>query len=88
MKRKFLFLLILAVIAVGVSSFIIGTSFAKWECPVCLDMIKDGELEISNCGHFYCKPCLDTIKDKAQTEHLEKWECAVCRRKHKVSGED
>ena len=35
MKRKFLFLLILAVIAVGVSSFIIGTSFAKWECPVC-----------------------------------------------------
>ena len=60
----------------------------KWECPVCLDMIKDGELEISNCGHFYCKPCLDTIKDKARTEHLEKWECAVCRRKHKVSGED
>jgi hypothetical protein len=60
----------------------------KWECPICLDMIDDGHLAISNCGHFYCDGCLDTLKSRARTADPTpnaKWECAVCRRKHKCS---
>ena len=31
----------------------------KWECPICLEMIEEAELEITNCGHFYCRGCLN-----------------------------
>jgi rubrerythrin len=54
----------------------------KWECPICLDFIPDGSLEITNCGHFYCKPCLAGVKKMATDAHKDKWECAVCRKKH------
>lgn len=64
----------------------------KWDCPICSDMIPDGGLEISNCGHFYCKPCLVSLKafwaTKPESESKGKWECGVCRRKHKLSGDD
>jgi len=63
----------------------------KWDCPICMDMIPDGELEISNCGHFYCKPCLTALKAHARTADPSpnaKWQCGVCRRKHKLSGEE
>jgi len=64
----------------------------KWDCPICADMIPDGELDITNCGHFYCKPCLAQVKAhwaaKDVSESHGKWECSVCRRKHKLSGED
>ena len=40
------------------------------ECPICLDVIKIGELKISGCGHKYCDACFPKI-DK----------CAICRRK-------
>jgi len=55
----------------------------KWECPVCLEMIEDGELEITNCGHYYCKGCLATMiqQYKRAHPHEDKWKCAVCRRK-------
>lgn len=54
----------------------------KWECPICLDFIPDGNLEITNCGHFYCKGCLTQLKTKAQTDRKDKWECGICRKKH------
>ena len=54
----------------------------KWECPVCLDMIEDGDLDITNCGHYYCKPCLAQLKQTQKDAGKDKWECAVCRRKH------
>jgi hypothetical protein len=59
----------------------------KWECPICLDFIPDGTLEITNCGHFYCKGCLDQLKASARREGKDKWECGVCRRKHAFSEE-
>jgi len=65
----------------------------KWECPICLDMIEDGQLEITNCGHYYCKPCLAqhiahqaTQMERGQPK--KKWECATCRRKHSFREED
>jgi len=60
----------------------------KWECPCCLDMIDDGDLEITNCGHFYCKGCLTTLKQTQKTAGKEKWECAVCRRKHNYKEDE
>jgi len=54
----------------------------KWTCPICLDFIPDGSLEITNCGHFYCKPCLEGVKRTAKEQHKDKWDCSVCRKKH------
>jgi len=42
----------------------------KIECPVCLDIIGEGKLKISNCGHNYCSDCFVKL-DK----------CAICRKK-------
>ena len=41
----------------------------KLECPICLDIIEEGKLKITGCGHKYCEDCLSQI-DK----------CAICRR--------
>jgi hypothetical protein len=59
----------------------------QWECPICKDMITAGELEITNCGHFYCKPCLEGHKAYQHSQAKPKWECAVCRRKHGYGAE-
>jgi late competence protein required for DNA uptake (superfamily II DNA/RNA helicase) len=50
-----------------------------WECPICMDIIEKEKLEITPCGHFYCKPCLDQLKSTADAK------CAMCRRKFKQS---
>ena len=39
------------------------------ECPVCLDVIEAEQLEITNCGHCYCKQCKSRLD-----------QCAICRR--------
>lgn len=54
----------------------------KWECPVCLEMIEEGQLEITNCGHYYCKECLITLQSTAKADNESKWKCATCRKKH------
>ncbi len=54
----------------------------RWECPICLGMIEEGDLEITNCGHYYCKGCLTGLQAAARTAHKPKWDCAVCRRQH------
>lgn len=45
-----------------------------YECPICIDMIQSGQLDITNCGHKYCKTCLD------QLLHQQSPKCAVCRK--------
>ena len=52
----------------------------KWECPICLGMIPDKELEITNCGHYLCKGCLEAVKDSTALSET-KWSCPICRRK-------
>jgi rubrerythrin len=54
----------------------------KWECPICMDFIPDGEVEITNCGHFFCKDCLKNLKQVSKNNHEDKWSCPVCRKKH------
>jgi hypothetical protein len=59
----------------------------KWECPVCMDMIEDEQLEITNCGHYYCKPCLQSWKNAEKARGEDKWKCGVCNRKHGFGAE-
>lgn len=54
----------------------------KWECPVCLDMIATDCLSVTNCGHYYCKTCLENLKQFSKRQSKPKWECATCRKKH------
>jgi hypothetical protein len=55
----------------------------KWECPVCMDMIEDTELIITNCGHYYCKTCLESWKKTCKDRGEAKWKCGMCNRTHK-----
>ena len=60
----------------------------KWECPICLDTIEDNDLEITSCGHFYCKACLLQHVESEKGRGKPKWECCVCRRKHGYKADD
>ena len=60
----------------------------KWECPICLEFIPDGSVEVTNCGHFYCKPCLTQLKQTSRQQGEDKWSCAVCRKKHTHGAEE
>ena len=57
----------------------------KWECPVCMDMIDDAQLEITNCGHYYCKECLNAWKETCKNQGSDKWKCGMCNRQHKFN---
>ena len=46
----------------------------KIDCPICLEVIVPGTLEITKCGHKYCKTCLKSVKETSK-------KCAICRRK-------
>ena len=46
----------------------------QYECPICLEMIGSGQLDITNCGHKYCKGCLATLLAQAEPK------CACCRK--------
>ena len=43
------------------------------DCPVCLEVIQTGELDITRCGHKYCKECCQKLKDTTK-------QCAICRK--------
>lgn len=60
----------------------------KWECPVCLDMIDNKDLEITNCGHFYCKGCLGSWKKTCKDRGDAKWKCGVCNRGHGYGSDE
>jgi hypothetical protein len=47
----------------------------KIECPICLAVIEPEDMEITKCGHKYCKTCLDRLKQTPQKK------CALCRTK-------
>ena len=49
----------------------------QWECPVCMDMIKPDTLDITNCGHYFCKGCLAQLKSSTLGTHCK---CPICRR--------
>ena len=49
----------------------------SWDCPICMEMIQPDNLDITNCGHFFCKPCLTSLVGRTG----EECKCPVCRRK-------
>lgn len=44
-----------------------------YTCPVCLEFVNKETIQITYCGHIYCKPCLDHIKTNMK-------KCAICRK--------
>ena len=48
----------------------------KIECPICYEIINIDDLQLSNCGHKFCKTCYDRILRDSN-------ECAVCKKKLK-----
>jgi hypothetical protein len=57
-----------------------GATIKKtWECPVCIEMIKPENLDITNCGHYFCKECLAGVKSRAVAQNVD-CKCPVCRR--------
>jgi hypothetical protein len=52
-----------------------------WECPICMDFIEPNNLEITNCGHYYCKGCLVDWKATERRNGNDKWKCCSCNRK-------
>lgn len=49
----------------------------KTECPICMEEHAPCDTDYSNCGHAYCKPCLNKLK--ATSESGSTYKCAVCR---------
>ncbi len=45
------------------------------ECPICLDIITKGNVEITDCGHYFCSSCLSAYNV-----------CPTCRAVHRRVG--
>lgn len=59
----------------------------QWECPICMGFIPEDALDITNCGHFYCRDCLAAWKQTEKTRGSSKWACGMCNRKHKFTDD-
>jgi len=46
----------------------------SYTCPICLDLVNKDTIEITFCGHTFCKNCLEESKKI-------KMECPTCRKK-------
>ena len=51
------------------------------KCSRCKKVMRGGDLEITNCGHFYCKHCLLTLKNPINKmgKINGMWDCTVCK---------
>ena len=52
-------------------------------CPICYKTSEDEnvKIEILKCGHFICKQCIDTMKEKS--DNVKKLKCPICQAKLK-----
>jgi len=46
------------------------------ECPICLEVIRKGEVDVTDCGHYFCVSCL------AAASNI----CPTCRSCHRRVG--
>lgn len=44
------------------------------DCPICYEIIELEQLQITHCGHKYCKNCYERLMQ------AEKPKCAICRK--------
>jgi hypothetical protein len=47
----------------------------EFSCPICYDMVNGETIDITCCGHIYCKTCMTALKAQADPK------CAICRKK-------
>ena len=48
------------------------------DCPICLEIIPNDNLQITTCGHKYCKACFHELANATTPK------CAVCRKPIKL----
>ena len=61
---------------------------SQWECAICLEFIPDKQLDITSCGHFFCKSCLDKLKEHSTANTKDSYECPSCRRKITIKSDE
>ena len=55
-----------------------------FQCAICSDLLtKSVSL---NCGHLFCKPCVDQWKKKSKSLENQKPTCPICRRHIKMQA--
>jgi translation initiation factor 1 (eIF-1/SUI1) len=47
----------------------------EFSCPICFDMVNSDTIDITHCGHIYCKTCMTALKAQEDPK------CAICRKK-------
>jgi len=52
---------------------------AVLDCPVCLSPLEEAELAGLECGHVFCDPCVQRIKQDAAQQGDTLPNCPVCR---------
>lgn len=50
----------------------------RWECPICLDFLGQGNLEVTLCGLFYCKSCLQALQAAPRAAAQRHSRCCGC----------
>ncbi len=57
---------------------------SHFQCAICSDLLtKSVSL---NCGHLFCKPCVDQWKKKSKSLESHKPTCPICRRPIKMQA--
>jgi len=49
------------------------------ECGVCLEPMTKENAKFTSCGHKFCGPCLDDVREKTPLAMRGKPECPTCR---------
>lgn len=47
----------------------------QFTCPVCYELVTSATIQITHCGHVFCKECLEQWKKKPNAV------CPICRKK-------
>jgi len=51
------------------------------ECPVCYTVIEKNQMEITECGHIFCKGCLTSWIGTKDYNEKTNDDCPTCRKK-------
>jgi hypothetical protein len=53
----------------------------KHECPICYIDIDQDKIEITECGHIFCKCCITSWLSKKDYNENQNDDCPTCRKK-------
>ena len=50
------------------------------ECGVCLEAMTPENARFTMCGHSFCAPCLEDVRERTPIAQLGRPECPVCKK--------